>query len=132
MPKKHLIAIVDDDESVCSALRSLMRSLGFAAKAFPSAEAFLASSSPRRTSCLIVDVNMPRMTGPALHRHLLASGTNIPTILITAYPDNSVREAALKEKAICFLTKPFDERELLACVHSALGTADRSSYVTDS
>jgi FixJ family two-component response regulator len=79
------------------------------------------------TSCLIVDVNMPGMTGPMLHRHLLASGKSIPTILITAYPDDGVREAALREGAIGFLTKPFDERDLIACVHSALGTADPCS-----
>jgi FixJ family two-component response regulator len=101
--------------------------MGFAAEAFPSAEEFLASSKLRRTSCLIVDVNMPGMTGPALHRHILASGKNIPTILITAYPNGTIREAALTEGAIGFLIKPFDERDLLACVHSALGTADPSS-----
>jgi FixJ family two-component response regulator len=122
-----LIAIVDDDESVRSALGSLMKSLGFAAETFPSADEFLASSGLRRTSCLIVDVNMPGMTGPTLHRHLLASGKSIPTILITAYPDDGVREAALREGAIGFLTKPFDERDLIACVHSALGTADPCS-----
>jgi FixJ family two-component response regulator len=126
VPKKPLIAVVDDDESVRVALTSLMRSLGFAAEAFVSADEFLASSRFRRTSCLIVDVNMPGMTGLTLHRHLRASGKNIPTILITAYPDDRVKEAASKEGAIGFLTKPFEERDLLACVHSALGNADPS------
>jgi FixJ family two-component response regulator len=124
---KHLIVIVDDDESVRSALRSLLKSMGLPAETFPSAEKFLASHKLHRTSCLIVDVNMPGMTGPALHRHLQASGIDIPTILITAYPDDGARDAALKDGVIGFLTKPFDEKDLLAGVHSALGTAGLSN-----
>lgn len=127
MPTKHLIAIVDDEEPVRSALRSLLNSMGFPAETFPSAEKFLASRKLRRTSCLIVDVNMPGMTGPALLRHLKTLGIEIPTILITAYPDEGVRDAALKDGVIGFLTKPFDEKDLLAGVHSAVGTAGPSS-----
>jgi len=75
-----------------------------------------------RTSCLIADVQMPGMTGLDLHRHLSASGKPIPTILITAYPDDSVRERAVAAGAIGYLSKPFDENDLLACIRSALTT----------
>ena len=120
MAKKPLISIVDDDESVREATKGLMKSLGFSAEVFPSAEDFLASRHLRRTSCLIADVNMPRMTGIELHRRLKASGKTIPTILITAYPDESIRARALIDGVICYLSKPFDEDDLLVCISSAL------------
>lgn len=120
MPKKPLISIVDDDASVRAALMGLMQSLGFAAEAFASAKDFLASHYLDRTACLIVDVNMPRMTGPELHRHLVSSGEAIPTILITAYPDDAVRACVRSAGVVGYLTKPFAEGDLLACVHSAL------------
>lgn len=129
MPTKHLIVIVGDDEAVRSALRSLLKPLGFTVETFSSAEKFVASRKLRRTSCLIVDVNMPGMTGPALHRHLRASGIDIPTIIITAYPDEGIRDAALRDGgAIGFLTKPFDETDLLAGIRSALGTGGQFSW----
>ena len=121
MPKrKPLISIVDDDESVREAAKGLMKSLGYTAETFPSAEDFLESQQVPRTTCLIADVNMPGMSGLDLHRHLSSSGKRIPTILITAYPDNSVRERALNAGVICYLSKPFDEADLLSCLHSAL------------
>ena len=121
MPKrKPLISIVDDDESVREAAKGLMKSLGYTAETFPSAEDFLQSKQVPRTTCLIADVNMPGMSGLDLHRHLSSSGKRIPTILITAYPDNSVRERALNAGVICYLSKPFDEADLLSCLHSAL------------
>ncbi len=123
MPKKPLISIVDDDESVREATKGLMKSLGFTAEAFPSAADFLTSHHRRRTACLIVDVNMPGMTGPELHRRLIASGDTIPTILITAYPDDNVRARALSAGAICYLRKPFDEGDLLVYVREAFTTA---------
>jgi FixJ family two-component response regulator len=97
-----------------------MQSLGYTAAAFPSAEDFLQSHQVPRTSCLIADVNMPGMSGLDLHRHLSASGNRIPTILITAYPDESIRERALNAGVICYLTKPFEESDLLSCLHSSL------------
>ena len=121
MPKEPLISIVDDDESIRAAVEGLMRSLGYAAKSFASAQDFMASRHLHRTACLIADVNMPGMTGPDLHRHLLASNIGIPTILITAYPDDGVRDRALRAGVICYLSKPFDEAALLSCVQSALG-----------
>ena len=121
MPKrKPLISIVDDDESVREAAKGLMKSLGYTAETFPSAEDFLRSQQVPRTACLIADVNMPGMSGLDLHRHLSTSGKRIPTILITAYPDNSVRERALNAGVICYLSKPFDEGDLLSCIHSVL------------
>ena len=121
MPKtKPLISVVDDDESMREAVRGLMKSLGYTAEAFASAEEFLNSRQVLRTSCLIADVHMPGMTGLDLHRHLVASRKTIPTILITAYPDDSVRERALGDGVACYLSKPFDENDLLACIRSSL------------
>jgi FixJ family two-component response regulator len=114
------ISVVDDDVSMREAIRGLMKSLGYAAQAFASAEEFLTSRQVPGTSCLIADVQMPGMTGLELHRHLMASGKTIPTILITAYPDDSVRERALGDGAVCYLSKPFDENDLLACIRSSL------------
>jgi FixJ family two-component response regulator len=121
VPKtKPLIPVVDDDDSMREAVRGLMKSLGYTAEAFASAEEFLSSRQVSRTSCLIADVQMPGMTGLELHRHLVASGKTIPTILITAYPDDSVRERALADGVVGYLSKPFDENDLLACIHSSL------------
>ena len=121
MPKtKPQISVVDDDESMREAIRGLMRSLGYTAQAFRSAEEFLSSRQVPHTSCLIADVQMPGMTGLELHRHLVASGNTIPTILITAYPDDSVRERALGDRVVGYLSKPFDENDLLACIRSSL------------
>jgi FixJ family two-component response regulator len=117
---KPRISIVDDDESMREAIWGLMKSLGYTAQAFGSAEEFLKSRTVPRTSCLIADVQMPGMTGLELHRHLVASGKTIPTILITAYPDDSVRERALRDGVVGYLSKPFDESDLLACIRSSL------------
>jgi FixJ family two-component response regulator len=117
-----LIAVIDDDESMREAIRGLMKSLGYTAAAFASAEEFLNSRQLRRTSCLIADVHMPGMTGLDLHRHLVALGKTIPTILITAYPDDSLRKRALEAGVVGYLSKPFDESELLACIDASLGT----------
>ena len=122
MPRTAVIAIVDDDHSVREALASLVRSLGYAAMAFDCAEALL-KSKRRGVSCLIADVQMPGMTGLDLCQQLSASGERIPTILITAYPDDSVRERALTAGVIGYLSKPFKEDDLLACIRSALTDA---------
>jgi FixJ family two-component response regulator len=115
-----VISVVDDDESMREAVRGLMKSLGYTAQAFASAEEFLSSRQIPRTSCLIADVQMPGMTGLELYRHLVASGKTIPTILITAYPDDSVRKRALRDGVVGYLSKPFDENDLLACIRSSL------------
>ena len=116
---KPLISVVDDDESMREAVRGLMKSLGYAAEAFASAEEFLSSRQVPRTSCLIADVQMPGMTGLELYRHLVAAGKTIPTILITAFPDDRIRERALEDGVVGYLSKPFNENDLLACIHSS-------------
>lgn len=121
MPNKPLISIVDDDESLRKATKGLMRALGFLAEAFESAEDFLKFDRLHSTSCLIADVQMPQMSGIELHRRLVASGASIPTILITAYPDDSMKARALEAGVICYLVKPFSKDHLLGCIQSALG-----------
>jgi len=128
LPAKTLISIIDDDEDFREALQGLMTSMGFRVEAFSSALDFLACTNIRDTSCLIVDVHMPRMTGIELHRRLVESGYAIPTILITAYPDESVRVRAMADGVIGYLTKPCDSEELLACVSSALERAERGEH----
>ena len=120
MQTKFLIAVVDDDESVREAMKGLLASHGYGALVFDRAEAFLDSDHLRSTACLIADVQMPGMTGPDLHGRLVASGNPIPTILITAYPDPVLRARALRNGVKCYLTKPFREEDLLACIQSAL------------
>jgi FixJ family two-component response regulator len=115
-----VIAIVDDDQSVREALTSLVRSLGYVATAFECAEDLLKSRRRRNVSCMIADVQMPGMTGIELHNRLVASGEPIPTILITAFPDERSRERALQAGVIGYLTKPFSEDDLLACIRSTL------------
>jgi FixJ family two-component response regulator len=120
MDKRPMISIVDDDASMREATVSLMRAAGFAPQAFSCADEFLRSGSFPETDCLIADVQMPGMSGVELHGRLVQSGKPIPTVLITAYPDEKVRERALEAGAMCLLTKPFNEDELLKCVQSAL------------
>ncbi len=114
------ISVVDDDESMREAMRGLMKSLGYTAQTFASAEVFLNSCQVTRTSCLIADVQMRGMTGLELYRHLVASGRTIPTILITASPDDTVRKRALEDGVVCYLSKPFDENNLLTCIRSSI------------
>jgi FixJ family two-component response regulator len=100
-----------------------MRSMGLVARAFSSGEEFLRSPELIRTGCLVVDFDMPKMTGLDLHNNLSRLGKEIPTILITAYPSDDVRARALRAGIICYLTKPFDESELLNCIQTALDCA---------
>jgi Response regulator len=117
---KRVIAIVDDDESARVGLVNLMSSLGYEAVPYSSAEEFMQSTERGRTACLITDVNMPGMTGLQLHQRLIKSGERIPTIFVTAYPDETVRKNAAQAGVDCYLTKPLRENELLECVRSAL------------
>lgn len=120
MSGASLIAVVDDDASAREAVASLVRSFGFLAAEFESAAAFLASDRLSRTACLIADVRMPGMTGPELYGHLVASGAPIPTVLVTAYAQEADRARALKSGIRCYLAKPLDPDELLACIRSAI------------
>ena len=122
-----LISIVDDDESVREALEGLIESLGFSAHAFASAIDFLASDDVGDTACMIADVHMPHMTGVELYRRLTELGRAVPTILITAYPDDAIRDRALADGVLCYLSKPFNDDALIACVRSALQRAKPAS-----
>jgi FixJ family two-component response regulator len=121
MSDNSLISIVDDDETTREAVAGLVRSLGFVVAVFENAADFLTSDHLSRTACLIADVRMPGMTGPELHNYLMASGTSIPTVLITAYPDEAAHARALKAGVRCYLAKPLNPDELLACIRSAIG-----------
>jgi FixJ family two-component response regulator len=120
MPKHRLISIVEDDQPFRESLRKLMRLLGYKVEAFPSPASFLASPLLAETACLIADVHMPGMTGVELNRHLLDVGYRIPTILVTAYPDEGIRNRALNDGVLCYLSKPVDDEHLERCIRSAL------------
>jgi FixJ family two-component response regulator len=115
-----IVAIVDDDEAVGNSIEVLLRSIGLVAHAFSSGDEFLRSSELDRTACLVVDFDMPNMTGLDLHKNLSGLGKAIPTVMITAYPSDDIRARALQAGVIRYLTKPFDESELLDCIHAAL------------
>ena len=120
MSDTALISIVDDDQPFRESMRKLVGLLGYCVEAFPSAAGFLASALLSETACLITDVHMPGMTGVELYGHLINLGCTIPTILITAYPDEAVRDQALKDGVICYLSKPVDDWDLERCIRSAL------------
>ena len=124
MPKASLVSVVEDDRFFRESMRRLMRSLGYSVEAFPTAADFLASPRLAETACLIADVHMPAMTGLELHRRLIEAGHAIPTILVTAHPDEDVRARALKDGVVCYLRKPVDQEHLLRCVRAALHSAD--------
>jgi FixJ family two-component response regulator len=115
-----VISIVDDDESIRDVISSLIRSFGLTAHAFVSAEEFLQSPHLNETSCLISDVQMPNMNGIELQRVLIEQGRRMPIIFISAFPDEAVEASAMKAGAICFLSKPFDGREIIKCIADAI------------
>jgi FixJ family two-component response regulator len=115
-----LVSIVDDDESVRESLPDLLKEFGLAVRAFSSAEEFLSSGFVDETSCLILDVAMPGMSGPELHQHLKDQGQKIPTIFISGQRDEKVRDQALRQGATGFLLKPFSEAAMLASIKTAL------------
>ena len=118
--KKQLVSVVEDDPFFRESMRRLMRSLGYTVEAFPSAADFLKSHRLSETGCLIADVHMPAMTGIELYRHLLDAGRAIPTILVTAYPNDVDRARALNDGVVCYLRKPVDEKDLTRCLRVAL------------
>ena len=120
MTTSALVSIVDDDESVRESLPDMLRQLGFAAEAFPSAEAFLASDVMGRTSCLILDVVMPGMSGPDLQRELATRRQVIPIVFVTATGDKAIRARLLSEGAVECLFKPFSESALVEALDAAL------------
>jgi FixJ family two-component response regulator len=124
MPKASLVSVVEDDRFFRESMRRLMRSLGYGVAAFSNAADFLASPRLAETACLIADVNMPIMTGLKLHRRLIEAGYAIPTILITAYPNEDVRARALQDGVVCYLRKPVDQDQLLRCIRAAVHSGD--------
>ncbi|MGO8696253.1 MAG: response regulator transcription factor [Limisphaerales bacterium] len=116
----HLIAIVDDDESVREATTSLLRSNRFSAETFSSAEDFLNSPLLPKTRCLLLDIGMPRMSGLELQRRLTGEGRHIPIVFITARDNQEIRMEAMRAGAIDFLPKPFSEEALLKAIRNAL------------
>jgi FixJ family two-component response regulator len=115
-----MISIVDDDASFRQSTASLVRSLGYVATAFASAEEFLKSGLVEETSCLISDVQMPGMSGIELHNRLIAQGHRLPVIFITAFPETRARRQTLAVEAVGFLGKPLNEDELISCIDQAL------------
>jgi FixJ family two-component response regulator len=118
--KTKLIAIVDDDDSMRSAIQGLLKAAGLPAQAFASAEEFLKSGEQHHASCLIADIRMPGMSGLELQAHLNTERCRIPTIFITAHGDEKMRLQALRAGAVEFLSKPFDDEALLEGVRAAL------------
>jgi FixJ family two-component response regulator len=120
MVKGSLVSIVDDDQSVRESLPDLLKELGFAVRAFSSAEEFLASDCVDQTRCLILDIAMPGMSGPDLQRDLALHQQEIPIVFITAHADETVRPRMLERGAVECLLKPFSDTALLAALNAAL------------
>ena len=122
MSKPVLVTVVDDSESVRESLPDLLRHSGYDARAFESAEAFIASEGVGDTTCLILDVGLPGMSGPDLQLELRRLGHDIPTIFITAQGDPSLRPRLVARGAVACLFKPFSDTALLDALKAALGT----------
>ena len=123
-----LLACIDDDPSICEAIKELLKASGLTAQTFSSAEEFLKFNRLEDTSCLITDVQMGGMSGLQLQNHLAKSGYGIPIIFITAFPDERIRERALSAAAVCFLSKPVTKEGLLTCIHAALHRGDGTAH----
>jgi FixJ family two-component response regulator len=117
---RNLISVIDDDESVRRTTKLLIESSGYQAAAFESAENLLSSGQLDDTSCLIIDLQMPGMNGLQLQSYLVAAGSRIPIIFITAYDNKESRRLAMQAGAVAFLAKPFTDEQLFQTIHSAL------------
>jgi FixJ family two-component response regulator len=117
---RPLVAVVDDDPSIRNATRDLLRAAGFSTATFEDAESFLGSASRASTACLVADMRMPGMTGLELYQALVASGDGIPTVIITAHPEELAQSRAREAGITCYLSKPFAPDDLLECVREAL------------
>ena len=122
--KRVLVSVVDDDRFFRESMSRLMRSMGYTVHISSSAADFLASPRLAETACLIADIHMPAMTGLELHRRLIDTGNAIPTILVTAFPNDVDRARALNDGVVCYLRKPVDEEHLTQCVCAALRSGD--------
>jgi FixJ family two-component response regulator len=119
MPRIPLISVIDDDDALRSSLENLIRSVGFRAQCFSSAEVFLRSNQVHETGCLILDVRMPGMSGLELQRQMVLADSQMPIIFITAHENDDWRTQALEAGAVAFLYKPFYEEELLNAIDAA-------------
>jgi FixJ family two-component response regulator len=126
MPRALLVSVVEDDLFFGQSMGRLMRSLGYPVEVFSSAADFLASPRLLETNCLITDVQMPAMSGLELHKGLVDAGHAIPTILVTAYPNEIDRARAMNDGVVCYLGKPIDETALTRCLRAALGSDEDS------
>jgi len=122
VPAGPSISIIDDDESMRRAVVALVRSAGYEAQGFASAEDFLASGTAQSSACIITDIQMPGMSGIELKRHLLASQCTVPVIMITARHDLDLEQKAVASGALCFLRKPFEADVLIRCLEGVLKT----------
>ena len=120
MAERPLVAIVDDDESIRNATRDLLRAAGFSTATFEDAESFLGSASRASASCVVADIRMPGMTGLELYQTLVASGDGIPTVIMTAHPEDVGQARARQAGITCYLSKPFAPDDLLECVRKAV------------
>jgi FixJ family two-component response regulator len=120
MPEGPLVAIVDDDKSMRKATQDLLKAAGFSTAAFQDAASFLGSPSRAAAACLVADMRMPGMSGLELHLELRAAGQGIPTVIITAHPEELAQARAREAGITCFLIKPFAPDELIECVRAAL------------
>src|SRR5262245_110335 len=119
-PDRRVVSIVDDDASLRRSLRNLLNSVGLRVETFAAAEEFLQSSHRESTGCLVLDLRMPEMSGLELLRHLSATGSRIPVVVLTAHGDDEARQRALQAGAAAFLKKPFHSGTLLDAVRTAL------------
>ena len=120
MAERPLVAIVDDDKSIRSATRDLLKAAGFSTATFEDAETFLGSASRASAACLVADMRMPGMSGLELYQVLVASGERIPTVIITAHPEELTQARARQAGITCYLSKPFAPDDLVECVREAL------------
>ena len=118
-----LVAVVDDEESVCRALKRLLRSAGFEVATFGSGDEFLRSLRSRRPACLVLDLHMPRMSGFELQEHLAAAAETVPIVIITGHDTTQSRDRVMHAGAAAFLHKPVDDQALLDAVNTAISHA---------
>ena len=123
MAERPLVVIVDDDQSLRNATRDLLKAAGFSTATFADAESFLGSASRAAAACLVADMRMPGMTGLELYHELVALGHRIPTVIVTAHPEELTQARAREAGITGYLTKPFAPDELLGCVSEALANS---------
>ena len=127
MAEKPLVAVVDDDQSIRNAPRDLVRAAGVSTATVEDAESFLGSATRASAACLVADMRMPGMSGLELYQALVASGDVIPTVIITAHPEELTQSRAREAGITCYISKPFAPDELLECVREALAKSQRGS-----